>query len=255
MIMRCVLTNGFLAVLVGMVWGSWSHGLRAEEPAGHAEARYTVTYEDAPDHEAEKAFDLHKPQQAKELSSLLESGKVKEMKKDEPPPILAFYYDLGLWTLIVFGLLYWVLSKLAWKPMLEGLKRREDFYHNAMEEAKKARAEAQTLREQWQKEMDKANEKAGEVLEGARRQGKELTDDMIAKARTEIQSERGRLRREIDTARDQALHQLWNQAAQLATLVSAKAIRRNLTQEDHRRLVDEALNELASAGNQSSTKN
>jgi F-type H+-transporting ATPase subunit b len=63
-------------------------------------------------------------------------------------------------------------------------------------------------------------------------------------------TERERLRRDISTARDQALQEIWNQTAQLATLISAKAIRRELTDEDHRRLVDEALAELRQASHE-----
>ena len=61
------------------------------------------------------------------------------------------------------------------------------------------------------------------------------------------EAERERLHRDINTARDQALKQLWEQSAQLATLISAKAIRRQLSPEDHRRLVDEALADLQGA--------
>jgi F0F1-type ATP synthase membrane subunit b/b' len=67
---------------------------------------------------------------------------------------------------------------------------------------------------------------------------------MLNRARTEIQAERDRLRREIDLARDNALQDLWGQAARLATLVSAKAIRRHLTPADHERLVQEAVAEM-----------
>ena len=51
-------------------------------------------------------------------------------------------------------------------------------------------------------------------------------------------------RREIETAKDQALSELWGKSAELATIISAKAIRRSLSEEDHRRLLDEALTEL-----------
>jgi F-type H+-transporting ATPase subunit b len=71
-----------------------------------------------------------------------------------------------------------------------------------------------------------------------------MTAEMQAKAATIIQADRERLRREMDIAKDQALKELWEQAAQLATLISAKAISRNLTVDDHRRLIDEALTEM-----------
>jgi F-type H+-transporting ATPase subunit b len=83
-----------------------------------------------------------------------------------------------------------------------------------------------------------------QLLDEGRRAAQRQHDEMMAQARAEIQGERDRLHREINMARDQALQQLWAQAADLATLVSSKAIRRHLTPDDHRRLVDEALAEL-----------
>ena len=58
------------------------------------------------------------------------------------------------------------------------------------------------------------------------------------------QDERERLRKEIGLAHDSALQDLWNQTAQLATLISAKALGRAISEDDHRRLVDESLAEL-----------
>jgi F-type H+-transporting ATPase subunit b len=156
--------------------------------------------------------------------------------------------DLGIWTVVVFLVLLWVLSKYAWGPMLEGLKRREQNIQDALDRAAHAQKEAERLREQHQREMDKVQDQVRGILDDARRAAEKSTDEMIAKTRTEIQSERDRLRREIETARDQAVQQLWSQTAQLATLVSAKAIRRQLTPDDHRRLLDEALADLGPAG-------
>jgi F-type H+-transporting ATPase subunit b len=154
---------------------------------------------------------------------------------------------LGFWTIVVFVVLLVVLKKYAWGPILEGLQKREQNIAAAIEEAEKARAEAERLREQFQAEMARAQEKVREILDEGRRDSQRVAEEMIAKARAEIQAERDRLRREIESARDQALQELWNQAAQLATLISAKAIRRQLSPEDHRRLVDEALAELERA--------
>jgi F-type H+-transporting ATPase subunit b len=155
---------------------------------------------------------------------------------------------LGVWSMVVFGILLFVLWKYAWGPILEGLQKREHTIESAVRDAQQARDEAQRLRDQLQREVDKAHEKVRDILDEGRRHAQQTTDEMIAKAKSEIQNERDRLRREIEMARDQALQELWKQTANLATLVSAKAIRRQLTEEDHRRLVDEALKELQGAG-------
>src|SRR5438876_4827780 len=155
---------------------------------------------------------------------------------------------LGIWSIVVFVILLLVLKKYAWGPILEGLQKREHNIESAVRDAQQARDEAQRLRDQLQREVDKAHEKVRDVLDEGRRHAQQTTDEMIAKARTEIQAERDRLRREIEMARDQALQELWKRTADLATMISAKAIRRQLSAEDHRRLVDEALAELQGAG-------
>jgi F-type H+-transporting ATPase subunit b len=152
--------------------------------------------------------------------------------------------DLTLWTIVVFVVLLWLLRKVAWGPMLEGLRKREQTIQGNLEEAQRARTEAQRLRQQLQAEIDRAHEQVQSIIDQGRRDTQQTTEDMLTRARAEIQTERERLRREIDLARDHALQQLWSQAAQLATMISAKAIRRMLTVEDHRGLVEEAVAEL-----------
>lgn len=162
------------------------------------------------------------------------------------PSVFQGVLDLTIWTIVVFLLLVLILGKYAWKPMLEGLQKREDAIHSALAESQKARDEAQRLRDELRAEMSKANDKVREILEEARRDAQTMSDEMIAKARSEIQGERDRLRREIETARDQALQELWQQTATLAAEISAKVIRKQMTPDDHRRLIDDALTELQS---------
>ncbi len=158
-------------------------------------------------------------------------------------------FDLGIWTIVVFVVLMLVLRRFAWGPMLDGLKRREQNIRQALEDAQRAREDAEKVRSQLQAEMNQAADKVRQMMDEARRDAQYMSDEMVAKARAEIQGERERLRREIDTARDQALQQLWGQTAQLAALISSKAVRRQLNPEDHHRLVDEAITELREAGN------
>jgi F-type H+-transporting ATPase subunit b len=99
--------------------------------------------------------------------------------------------------------------------------------------------------------MAKAQDQVREMLDEARRNGQRASEELLNKAKADAQAERERGRREIALATDQALQQIAAQTADLAALVSAKAIRRELTPDDHRRLVDEALAEL----NQTRRKN
>src|SRR5882757_3642634 len=68
-------------------------------------------------------------------------------------------YDLGIYTLIVFGLLLFILSKYAWPHIAEGLKKREAAIIGARDEAAKAKSEAEELRVKLQKDYAEAQDK------------------------------------------------------------------------------------------------
>ncbi len=156
-------------------------------------------------------------------------------------------FDTGLWAIVIFVGLLVVLRFKAWNPILEGLQKREEAIRSSLEEAKKTRDEMAAMRTAFQKELADAHQQIPQLMEEARKKAEELAGEMRAKAAADIQTERERLRREVEIAKDQAIKQLWEQAAQLATLISAKAIGRALSEDDHRRLLDESLQEMRQA--------
>src|SRR5262245_8131751 len=166
---------------------------------------------------------------------------------DEQPNIFAPAFDLGVWSIIVFLVLFWVLRRYAWGPMLQGLRAREEAIRGAIEESRLAREETAQARADFERKLSEAHAEIPKLMEAARRDAQHLAEEMRNKAQQEIQGDRQRLRREIETAKDQALKDITDHVAQLATLVSAKVIRRSLSGDDQRRLVDEALSELKQA--------
>jgi len=162
---------------------------------------------------------------------------------------LDIMFDTALWSIVIFILLLLILKKYAWGPILEGLQKREETIRSSLEEAKRTRDEMEKMRAQFQKEMAEAQQQIPKLMEEARKKGDELAAQKLAEAAAKIEADQDRFRREMEVAKDQAIKELWAQAAQLATLISAKAIGRSLTEEDHRRLIDESLTELAARGN------
>lgn len=153
-------------------------------------------------------------------------------------------FDLGLWTLIVFGILVYVLGKFAWGPIMTGLQKREDTIAGYHSEAEKARAEAEKLLTEIKSQRAKASEQVSALIAEARRDADAFRETEKARTAGDIQAERERMKREIEVARDQALAEIWDKTVQLAALVSSKAIGRVVTTDDHRRLIDESLAEL-----------
>jgi F-type H+-transporting ATPase subunit b len=197
-------------------------------------------------HHQAKAFDLSQPADRAKLVEHLEKGEVEELELDKGKVNpLAIVADLGIWAIVIFVLLVFILRKAAWGPMLEGLQKREQSIKSAVEEAKIDREETRRVTAQFQAEMAAKMAAIPKIMEEARRDAEQLKEEMRAEGTKIVQAEKQRALREVSIAKDQALQELSVFSAQLATLISAKAIGRNLSEDDHRRLVDEALDDLA----------
>jgi len=173
-----------------------------------------------------------------------ETHKKEEAHKAHNDDIMHWQWDTAVWTCVVFLFLLFVLTKYAWTPILEGLKNRETAISNVLDEAKRLREESARDTAKFRAELQEAYAKIPAMMEEARRDAAELKEQIRTEGNAEVQKERTRLLRELDIARDQALQDIWNQAANVATLIASKAIGRSLTGDDHRRLVDEAIDEL-----------
>jgi len=201
------------------------------------------------DHDGrEHKFDLNDPAQFEDVKHRILAGHVHEIKQDVPPPVIPKYFDLGVWSIIIFLALLFVLRKFAWKPMLEGLHKREENIRGALEQAERTRREAMDLQAKLDAQLREAGGRIAAMMEEARRDAQGLKEQMVAEAKTEIQHERERLKHELETTKAQALQEIWQQAVSLAALMSTKAVRRSLTADDHKRLLDESLAELKQAG-------
>jgi F-type H+-transporting ATPase subunit b len=153
-------------------------------------------------------------------------------------------WDLSIYTLVVFALLFGLLYKFAWPNIAAGLQKREEMLSAVKTAAEAARAEAEEARARLQAEFASAHDKVRLMLEEARRDADALRAKEREAGQREAAAERDRAKREIESAKDTALQEIYQQSVELATLISSKAVRRSMSADDHRRLVDEALGEL-----------
>jgi F-type H+-transporting ATPase subunit b len=98
---------------------------------------------------------------------------------------------LGLffWTLVIFTIIFLVLKKFAWKPILKGLKDREEFIDNSLQAAEKARKDMELLSADNEKLLNEARLERDKVLKEA----KEIGENLIAQAKTKADVEGKRL--------------------------------------------------------------
>lgn len=175
-------------------------------------------------------------------------GKADGAKDDHDPTAFIDFpkrWDLTIYTIAVFLLLSGVLYVFAWPNIAKGLQRREEMLSAVKDAAEKARREAEEASAKLKAEFATANDKVRAMLEEARRDADALRATERELGQKEAATERDRARREIGAAKDAALQEIYQKAVELATLLSNKTIKKNLTEADHRSLVDDAIAELS----------
>ena len=139
--------------------------------------------------------------------------------------------DIGLlfWMLVVFGLLYFILSKFAWKPITESLKEREDDIQKALDMAEKTRIEMAKLQADNQKLLAEARAERDAILRGA----KETGDRVIAESRDKATEEGQRIlekaREELQSERQAMVAEVKREVISLSLEIAEKVLRKELS--------------------------
>jgi len=157
-----------------------------------------------------------------------------------------FAGDIGnvFWTLLIFGLVIVVLGKFAWTPLLNGLQQREEFIRTSLEEAKEDRLAAEARLQEYEQRLSGAKNEANEIIERAKSEAESLRVRLEQQAREESEGMLDRAKREIDIAKQSAVKELYSTSAELATDIAGKILRRELSSQDHDRLIKDSIGEL-----------
>jgi F-type H+-transporting ATPase subunit b len=157
-----------------------------------------------------------------------------------------FRGDLAIWSFAVFVLLAGLLAKFAWKPILEGLDKRERGIADTIAATRAANEEAKSMLASYERRLAEASEEVRGMLEEARRDAEATKQTILAEARKAADDEQARAKREIGLATDDALSRIAERAGELAVDVAGKFLREKLSTDDHQRLVRDSVASIRS---------
>jgi len=148
-------------------------------------------------------------------------------------------------TILVFGIAFFVLSKTAWPKILGGLEARENKIKGDLAEAEKAREQSEAALTQYQKALAEARTEAARIVEDVKANQLKVAADLKAKTEKELADMRDAAKRDITSAKSAAITELHAHVAELSTDIAGKILRRELSADDQRALVDESLGQMA----------
>jgi F-type H+-transporting ATPase subunit b len=151
---------------------------------------------------------------------------------------------LMIWTLVVFGLSMWFLGKYAFPRIQEALDKRQKAIEESIDASERARAEAGELLAEYRERLAAAREQADDIVARARKAGETHEAEAVADARRKREELMEQTRREIEAETRRAIQQIRAEVADLTVLATEKVTRKTLTEDDQRKLIEEAVAEL-----------
>jgi F-type H+-transporting ATPase subunit b len=151
---------------------------------------------------------------------------------------------LMIWTLLAFGITLYLLNKLAFPRIAAALDRRRVAIEESIQAAQRAKQEADELLEEYRARLREAREQAEDIVARARNAAENVADETKVQATKQREELLAAARRDIEHETRRALDELRKEVADLTVMATEKITRKSLTEEDHRRLIEEALGEV-----------
>jgi F-type H+-transporting ATPase subunit b len=154
--------------------------------------------------------------------------------------------DVGLmiWTLVVFLLSMYILSKVAFPRIAEALDKRQRAIEESIDTAERTRVEADKLLAEYRERLHEARSQADDIVARARKTAENNEAESVAEAKRKREEMMAATRRDIQQETRRAIQEIRNEVADLTVLATEKVTRKSLTDADQKRLVEEALSEL-----------
>ena len=158
--------------------------------------------------------------------------------------LLSPHGGLMFWTLIIFLILFFVLSRYAFKPITAAVAAREKALEEAIAGAKSDREEAARVLAEHRAQLEAARGEAQKLIVEGRQVGEKVRADMIEETRAQQREMLERARREIESEKVRAIAELRREAVDLAIAGASKVIEKNLDDTSNRRIVESFLSTI-----------
>ena len=162
----------------------------------------------------------------------------------EQNPLIKLDPGLFIWTIITFLLLLTILKKFAWKPLLEILDERQKSIEDSLDAAEKARQELENINKESDAILSKAKTEAQSIVADAKSAGDNMREEIMSKSKEEANQQLENAKTQIDAEKNKALTEIRKEVVDLSVSVAEKIIRKNISKEDNKSIIDESLKKI-----------
>lgn len=147
-------------------------------------------------------------------------------------------------AIIQFALLLILLKVVAYKPILKALEERQNNIDQSIRDAEASSAEAKKVMAEYTAKLQEARQEAQEIIERATKLGEDSKAEILAKAQEEANKTIAKAKAEIQAEKERAVAQIRDEVANLAILAAGKVLNKEITNEDHKKMVKDFVEEV-----------
>jgi F-type H+-transporting ATPase subunit b len=151
---------------------------------------------------------------------------------------------LMIWTLVLFLITMWVLSKVAFPKIQEALDKRAKMISESIDAAERQRRESDELLAEYRARLAEAREQADDIMARARKSAETAEAEAAAAGKEKREELVSAAKRDIEAETRRSLDQIRQEVADLTVLATERVTRKSLSPDDQKRLVEEALSEV-----------
>ncbi|MBQ0146311.1 MAG: F0F1 ATP synthase subunit B [Lachnospiraceae bacterium] len=134
-----------------------------------------------------------------------------------------------------------LIKKFLIKPIREVIAKRHQLATEELDKARVSEQEAQALKAEYEKNLSEARDKANEIISTANRTAIQKSDEIIANANREALAIRNKAENDIALERKAAVNDIKDEIGSMAVDIATRLIEREVNEEDHRKLIDEFI--------------
>lgn len=154
------------------------------------------------------------------------------------------FSSLIFWSILSFGLLFFLLTRYAFPPILEALEERAKKIRGEISDAENLKKEAESLKEQLEAEMRSAHEKAETIVQMATDAAKKIQNTTVQETLTKVKQLQKEAEQEIQVAKNKLLAEIRSYTAALTIASTEKFLKKTMDESDKKRLVEESIQEV-----------
>ena len=154
---------------------------------------------------------------------------------------------LFIWTILTFLILLGLLAKFAWNPLLRALEERQETIRKSLDDAERTKQELERVQQESAQIVAAARAEAQTIVSRSRAEAETVREDLKRKAKEEAAGLIKNAERQIQQETARAVQEIRREVVDLSLTVASKLIKKNLSQEDNDRLIQDSLDQIETA--------